>query len=262
MDIENFLLTIGKNESVLDEKCIISEVFHCIDVKQRPISICNIKYDDKYLLLELPFLKVIKKEDNFIHLLVEDEKIKDELNNFDDILFKLLDDIENREDCYKEFNTNSMSELVHNTFVKTNETCSYIKVFYDKNTVYMNKDKPTTIFNVDIGDMVQSILLIENIRIYTHDNISILKNLLNRLTIHKPSKIYNTPKINLQKINTLYNENECFQKQVVEDISKTVMEEHVDIVMENTKDETICIDKEIVTKKETVRKPRVYKKKL
>ena len=218
MDIENFLLTIGKSNEINKENFIISDVVHCEDKKQRPVSICNIKYFDndknKYLLLELPFLKVIKKEESIIHLLIDDDAIKDELNQIDDVLFNLIDDIENRDDCVTEFNKSNMKELTYNTFIRTNEKISYIKIFYDKNTIFFNKDKLTDIFNVDINDMIQVILLIENIRIYTNENVAILKNLTNKLVIHKPVKIYQSPKINLLKINSVYNEETVFKKQV------------------------------------------------
>ena len=226
MDTENFLLTIGKNEIIDNNNFILSDVFHCVDIKSRPVSICNIKYDNKYLLLELPFLKVIKKEDNFIYLSIEDDNIKDELNNIDDILFKLIDDIENREDCFKEFNDLSKNELVYNTLLKTNEEKTYIKIYYNDKTNFINKEKSTSIFNVDINNMVQVILFIENIRIYTNDNFCILKNLAQQVVIHKPIKIYNSPKINLEKINTSYKEKNVFKKQVIEDVSKTIMEDN------------------------------------
>ena len=228
MDTENFLLTIGKNEIINSENFIISDVFHCVDTKTRPVSICNIKYDNKYLLLEMPFLKVIKKEDNFIYLLIEDDNIKKDLNNIDDILFKLIDNIEDREDCCKEFDNLLINELVYNTLLKTNEDKTYIKIYYNNNTKYINKGKNTSIFNVDIDDMVQVILFIENIRIYTNDNFCILKNLAQQVVIHKPIKIYNSPKINLEKINISYNENNIFKKQIIEDVSKTIMEENSD----------------------------------
>jgi hypothetical protein len=224
--VENCLLTLGKTAMVDSEKFIISDVFHCVDKKERPITMCNIRYDNKYLLLELPFLKVIKKEDNFIHLLIEDQKIKDEINNIDDNLFKLIENIENREDCYKEFDKLSMGELVYNSLLKTDDNKSYIKIFYDDNTNYILKEKSTNIFNVDINDIVQAVLFIENIRIYTNNNFCILKNLTQRVIIHKPIKIYETPKINLDGINILYNENDFFKKQIIEDVSKTIMEEN------------------------------------
>ena len=181
MDIENFLLTIGKNETLLKDKFLISNVSHCIDQKERPVSICSVKYVDneqeKYLLLELPFLKVIKKEDNFIYLLIEEQQIKNELNEIDDVLLNLIDDVENRDDCKDAFSNITTKEFIYNTLLKKNDQCTFIKIFYNSSSEFTCKDKETTILNVDINDMVQVILLIDSIRIYTSDNCCLVKNL-------------------------------------------------------------------------------------
>lgn len=228
MNLDTFLLTIGKNEILNKENFTISSVSHCVDQKDRPVSICNIKYldndDEKYLLLELPFLKVIKKEDNFIYLLIEDN-IKRELNDIDDILLNLIDDIENRDDCKDTFENITTDEFIYNTVLKTNEQYSYIKIFYNKSSNFLYKEKETNILNIDINDMVQVILLIESIRIYTNDSCCLVKNVGQNFIIHKPVKQYEEPKINLTNLNTHYKEDEFFKKQVIDDISKTIMEE-------------------------------------
>jgi hypothetical protein len=226
--MDTFLLTIGENEILKKEKFLISQVLHCLDQKNRPVSICNVKYieneEEKYLLLEMPFLKVIKKEDNFIYLLIEDN-IKKELNEIDDILLNLIDDVENRDDCKDAFENITTEEFIYNTVLKTNETYSYIKVFYNKSSNFLYKDKEIDISNVNIDDMVQVILLIESIRIYINDSCCIVKNMGHKFIIHKPVKQYKEPVINLKNLNTHYKEKECFKKQIIDDVSKTIMEE-------------------------------------
>ena len=54
---EKYLSVAHNLATSIREFSNIPIIIYCIDVKKRPISICNIKYDSKYLLLELPFLK-------------------------------------------------------------------------------------------------------------------------------------------------------------------------------------------------------------
>ena len=175
----SFIYTINKSQLISDFS--IDGIYHVKDKNEKNVSIFDLRYNtNKLFLIETPFLKVLKVNENEIQLELNDIS-KNELTEIDDKIFLMLENIINLQECRTQL-YDSLDNLNYLSIIKND---NYIKIYTDKNTKILSNNKNN---NIQVNDIIQICFLIESINIYPELNLAGLKTSCKFINIQKEYK--------------------------------------------------------------------------
>jgi hypothetical protein len=198
-----FVYTIGKSE--FEYEFDVSEIYDVKDKKEKNVSICQLNYNSKLFLIETPYLNVINKKENELHIELNDISLT-ALSEIDEKLCKLLEHILNNHNFSLNDNT---IDLSYSTIIKNNK---YIKIFIDKNTKLMSNKNKVSYDDINIGSKIQICFLLESINIYPDLNISGTKLSCQFINLYKE---YKSNKVVLDDFN--FTPDDTIEKPILED---------------------------------------------
>lgn len=251
--MDTFIFVIGKtNSSVIEEKLNIDDVYDVRDRTHKRLILSKLMLNNKKLLIESNFLKVIDID-------LKKNKLILELDDETDKLFRTLDNrcIELLGNLLEDEKMNNM-EIVMNgdlTFVplvsddNSSNSSNILRLCLDNKTTLKHNKNNISLDQVKVGDMFRFLTEIESINLYPIELICHTKQYCHM------GEIYRT---NIHKLNKRTSINDYTFSTDAENIFKKVVLEDHDISLIKTEKESdiqqnnFDVSKEEITSEESL----------